>query len=179
MILSFNVYVFSLKLYLYINICVSVFWCGCWIKANIFINMSHGRKLKHWVKKGRTEGFAWIWGGIKQFYFGFCRPSVNPSRQPLRSLKIVKNPHKPHKQSSVYQLMSLKLICISWMGHFSVMFLTCRMNYFIIKYSCWILCCIIKNQEILGFHYSFHLIYKNAWFPKLYFSYAFYLLFLF
>lgn len=70
--------------------------------------------------------------------------------------------------------MSLKPICISWMRHISIMFLMCRMSYFIIKYFCWVLCCAIKNQENILFSLYFHLVYKNAWFPKFHFTSPFY-----
>lgn len=44
------------------------------------------------------------------FYSGNCKPCTKPCRKLLKSPEIVKNPHKPHEQANVFQLMSLKLI---------------------------------------------------------------------
>jgi len=98
-----------------------------------------------------------MWDRITPFYSGLYIPSTKPCRQPLRSLELFKNPHKPHKlRASVFPLMSLRLTCMSWMRHISITLLMCQMSYFIIKYVCWGCAVLSKIKKIFCFCCSFH-----------------------
>lgn len=121
------------------------------MKADLFFSMSRGRKLKHWVKECRSlEDLPWVWGKNQTVLLRTLQTLLqSPAEQPLTSLEVFRNPPgTAEARASMFQLMSPKLICISWMRHVSIMFLTCQMRYFIIKYAAGFYAALSKIKKI-------------------------------